>query len=69
MGSVGIWPGVIGVVQMVYGLARISLGVMDVTDNGGVFINHQLQEYCRDHGISLITSITYIPELNGWAEI
>src|SRR5882724_10405435 len=38
------------------------------TDNGGEFVNQQLQEYCQDRGISLITSVAYNPELNGRAE-
>ena len=36
--------------------------------NGGEFINHQLQDYFWDHGISFITSVAYNPELNGWEE-
>src|SRR5882724_1144117 len=38
------------------------------TDNGGEFVNNQLQEYCQSRGISLITSVAYNPELNGCAE-
>src|SRR5882724_3426180 len=37
-------------------------------DNGWEFVNHQLQEYCWDRGISSITSVAYNPELNGRAE-
>src|SRR5882724_1478451 len=37
-------------------------------DNGGEFVNTQLQMHCQEHGISLITSIAYNPELNGQAE-
>ena len=35
------------------------------TNNGGKFINAQLQHHCQDCGISLKTSVTYNPELNG----
>jgi len=38
------------------------------TDNGGEFVNQQLQTYCQNHGISLVTSVAYNPELNGRAE-
>jgi len=38
------------------------------TDNGGEFVNTQLQTHCRERGISLITSVAYNPELNGRAE-
>ena len=38
------------------------------TDNGSEFLNHQLENYCQDRGISLITSVAYNPELNGRAE-
>jgi len=38
------------------------------TENGGEFLNQQLQDYCRGRGISLITSVAYSPEMNGRAE-
>jgi len=38
------------------------------TDNGGEFVNGPLQNHCWEHGISLITSVAYSPELNGHAE-
>ena len=38
------------------------------TDNGGEFINRELQKHCDDRGISVSTSIAYNPELNGCAE-
>ncbi len=38
------------------------------TDNGGEFINSELQAHCRDRGILVITSVTYNPELNGQVE-
>ena len=38
------------------------------TDNGGEFINSQLQCHCQDRGITLKTSVAYNPELNGRAE-
>jgi len=38
------------------------------TDNGGEFVNTQLQMHCQERGISLITSIAYNPELNGRVE-
>src|SRR5882724_4875498 len=37
-------------------------------DNGGEFVNTQLQTHCRERGISMITSVAYNPELNGRAE-
>ena len=37
-------------------------------DNGGEFVNAQLQTHCREHRISLVTSIAYNPEVNGHAE-
>jgi len=38
------------------------------TDYGSKFFNQQLQDYCQDCGISLITLVVYNPELNGRAE-
>ena len=38
------------------------------TDNGGEFINRELQKHCQDRGISISTSVAYNPELNGHAE-
>ena len=38
------------------------------TDNGGEFINHELQKHCENRGISVSTSVAYNPELNGHAE-
>ena len=38
------------------------------TDNGGEFINHELQNHCLNRGISVLTSVAYNPELNGRAE-
>ena len=38
------------------------------TDNGGEFVNHELQSYCQSRGISLETSVAYKPELNRHAE-
>jgi len=35
------------------------------SDNGGEFINNELQTYCRDRGISSMTSVAHNPELNG----
>ena len=37
-------------------------------DNGGEFVNTQLQTHYQDRGISLVTSIAYNPELNGHAK-
>jgi len=37
-------------------------------DNGGEFLNHKLQSHCHNQGISISTSVTYNPELNGHAE-
>jgi len=37
-------------------------------DNGGEFVNTQLQMHCWEQGISLITPVAYNPELNGRAE-
>ena len=38
------------------------------TDNGGEFLNHELQSHCRDRGITISTSVAYNPEMNGRAE-
>ena len=38
------------------------------TDNGGEFVNAQLQMHCQNRGISLVTSIAYNLELTGHAE-
>src|SRR5882724_10423900 len=38
------------------------------TDNGGKFINDELQAYCQERGITSSTSVAYNPELNGHAE-
>jgi len=35
------------------------------TDNGGEFINAELQTYCQERGITSSTSVDYNPELNG----
>jgi len=37
-------------------------------DNGGEFINNELQTYCQERGITSSTSIAYNLELNGCAE-
>ena len=37
-------------------------------DNGGEFVNTQLQTHCQNRGSSLVTSVAYNPELNGPAE-
>ena len=37
-------------------------------DNGGEFINLELQKCCKNRGISVSTSVVYNPELNGCAE-
>ena len=37
-------------------------------DNGGEFVNSDLQSHCQERGISMITSVPYNPELNGRAE-
>ena len=38
------------------------------TDNGGEFINTELQTYCRERGIASSTLVAYYPELNGRAK-
>ena len=38
------------------------------TDNGGEFINAELQTYFQERGITSSTSVSYCPELNGRAE-
>ena len=38
------------------------------TDNGGEFINNEMDKYCQNSGISVSTSVTYYLELNGCAE-
>ena len=37
-------------------------------DNRGEFLNDNLLEYCRDRGISIVTSIAHTPAMNGRAE-
>jgi len=38
------------------------------TDNGGEFVNSELQAYCQERGITSSTLVAYNPELNGHAE-
>src|SRR5882724_13631085 len=37
-------------------------------DNGGEFMNNELQTHCRERGIMSITSVAHNPELNRRAE-
>ena len=38
------------------------------TENGGEFINAELQTYCQERGITSLTSVAYNLELNGHAK-
>lgn len=38
------------------------------SDNGGEYVSHELQEFCRDKGIKLEYTVPYNPQMNGVAE-
>ena len=38
------------------------------TDNGGEYVNQQLQDYCSQHGILLELTVPHTPQQNGVAE-